>query len=330
MMINRIISLLLLISLISCSVTLVARDSDREAVGMEEDSDNINAHDSEEFIEEDGEEDESFDTEASDEFLDEDESEELDYESDEQIKTEDKVQLKPTDTTSIKLIDLHLKALGGIENLKAINTLKLEGEFREGKKSWNMTWFKKAPNKYRIERHHRLLGIDYITVKAYDGKNAWVREVSPEMLPPENMSKGDLMAFAQEAEFYNHLIDWREKGHRFNYIDKIKLRKEPTYFVQGKLKDGRDVFYYFDPQNFLLRQFGFKERFAGSLVDADYIPVKFTKIKGVWMEEKKQYVVEGRVYKEINYEKILANIDIPDSLFEVPEVKEFILRQKSR
>ena len=48
------------------------------------------------------------------------------------------------------------------------------------------------------------------------------------------------------------------------------------------------------------------------------------------MEEKKQYLVEGRVYKEINYNKILANVDIPDSLFEVPEVKEFILRQKSR
>ena len=48
------------------------------------------------------------------------------------------------------------------------------------------------------------------------------------------------------------------------------------------------------------------------------------------MEEKKQYVVEGRVYKEIYYEKILTNIDIPDSLFEIPEVKEFILRQKNR
>lgn len=311
MMINKFICFLLLISLICFSLTLVAQESDSEAVDMEDDSDR-------------------FDSDGSDEFLVEDESEELDYESDEQSKTEDKVQLKPTDATSIKLIDLYLKALGGVENLKAINTLKMEGEFCEGKKSWNMTWFKKALNKYRGERHHRLLGRDYITVKAYDGKNGWVREISHEMLPPENMSKGDIAAFAQETEFYNHLIDWPEKGHRFNYIHKIKVRKEPTYFVQGKIKDGRDVFYYFNPQNFILRQFGFKERFAGSLVDIDYIPVKFTKVKGVWMEEKKQYVVEDRVYKEINYEKIFANIDIPDSLFELPEVKEFILRQKSR
>jgi hypothetical protein len=329
-MIYYYIRFILLISLIGCSLTLTAQDIDSEAVVLEDDSDSMNSDNSEDRVEDDGLEDENFDADDSEGFMDEDESEELDFESDEQSKSKDKVQLKPTDPTSIKLIDLHLKALGGVENLKAINSLKMEGEFREGKKSWNMTWFKKAPNKYRVERHHRPLGRDYITVKAYNGKSAWVREVSPEILPPENMSKGDTTAFAQEAEFYNHLIDWREKGHRFNYIDKIKVRKQPTYFVQGKLKDGRDVFYYFDPENFLLKQFGFKERFAGSLVDADYVPIKFTKINGVWMEEKKQYLVEGRVYKEINYNKILANVDIPDSLFEVPEVKEFILRQKSR
>lgn len=329
-MIYYYIRFLFLISLICCSLTLTAQDSDSEAVGLDYESDSKNSDYSEDLVEDVSLEDESFDADDSEEFMDEDESELLDYESDEQSKAKDKIQLKPTDPTSIKLIDLHLKALGGVENLKAIHTLKMEGEFREGKKSWNMTWFKKAPNKYRVERHHRLLGRDYITVKAYNGVSGWVREVSPEMLPPENMSKGEITDFAQEAEFYNHLIDWLEKGHRFNYIDKIKVRKQPTYFVQGKLKDGRDVFYYFDPENFLLKQFGFKERFAGALVDADYVPIKFTKVNGVWMEEKKQYVVEGRVYKEIKYDKILANVDIPDSLFEIPEVKEFILRQKSR
>lgn len=140
------------------------------------------------------------------------------------------------------------------------------------------------------------------------------------------MSKDEVIFFVQEAEFYNHLIDWREKGPRFKYVDKIKILKQPTYFVQEILKDDRDVFYYFDTNNFLIKQFGFKEPFAGTLADADYLPIKFKKTNSVWMEEKKQYVVKDRVYKEISYDKILANVDIPDSLFELPKVKEFILR----
>lgn len=109
-------------------------------------------------------------------------SEELDYINGEQSDKEDADKFEPTDATSIKLIDLHLKTLGGAESLKTINTLKMEGSYSEGQKSWYMTWFKKAPNKDRVERHNRLLGRDRITVKAFNGNNAWVREVSPEIL----------------------------------------------------------------------------------------------------------------------------------------------------
>ena len=347
-MIKNLFIFLGLVFLISCTDSLDAQDDERKMAGSENSEEFVEGEsmddESEESESDSGEEyddyeemDDGFEegeTDSSEEYNDyeemDDGGEELDYESDDQSEKKDEIVFKPTDATSEKLIDLYLKALGGIDRLKAITTLKMEGEFREGEKNWNMTWFRKAPNKYREERHHRLLGRDYITVKAYNGSKAWVREVSPEMLLPEEMSKGEITSFIQEAEFYNHLIDWREKGHRFNYVDKIKVLKKPTYFVQGKLKDNRDVFYYFDTQSFLLRQFGFKERFAGSLIDADYIPVKLKKVNGVWMEEKKQYLVEGRVYKEITYNKILANIDIPDSLFEIPVVKEFILRQKDR
>jgi hypothetical protein len=125
-MIYYYIRFILLISLIGCSLTLTAQDIDSEAVVLEDDSDSMNSDNSEDRVEDDGLEDENFDADDSEGFMDEDESEELDFESDEQSKS--------TDPTSIKLIDLHLKALGGVENLKAINSLKMEGEFREGKK----------------------------------------------------------------------------------------------------------------------------------------------------------------------------------------------------
>ncbi len=253
-------------------------------------------------------------------------------ELDDETADEKKAETGPqsTDANSAKIIDLHIDALGGLEKIKTLKTIKLTGSFREGKQSWKMTWYRKAPNIYRVERYHRLLGRDYLTIKAFNGKTGWVREASPELKPPEEMWKGELDSFLKEAEFYPPLVDWREKGHHFAYKGELKILRKPTYFVQGKLEDGRDIYYYFNTNNFLLRQVGFKDKFAGATADADYRPVKMKKVNGIWMEEIIQYVVQGRVYKEIVYDTMLANIDMPDSLFEIPEVKEFILRQKSR
>ena len=235
---------------------------------------------------------------------------------------------KVSDAASAKIIANHNKSRGGIDKIKSIKSTKKKGTLREGKKYYNMLWYRKVPNKYRVERHYRLLGQDYRTVWAYDGETAWIQEFTPKKQLPKLMGKGEAKEFALEADFYGPLVDWKEKGHAFAYDGKAKVYSTPAYLVRAQIKNGPLVYYYFDTKNFLVRRYGFTAKFAGASVYADYYVQKLKKANDVWMEQRREYTADLGVYKTIEYDSIQANVDISDSLFVMPKIKEYWIKSR--
>jgi len=232
-----------------------------------------------------------------------------------------------TDATSAKLIALHNRARGGVEQIKATQTLKIKGTMEEGKNRYNMEWYRKTPNKYRVVRHYRKLGRDYTLVRAFDGETAWSQEVSPKVELPKVMGKAEAADFKREADFYGPLVDWKEKGHNFVYDREAKVNKRPSYLVKAGLGDGAIVYYYFDAKNFLIYRYGFIERFAASLTYAEYFVTKFSKVNGVWMEKGRDYKAPGSgIYKRLIFETISPDEKMPDKLFTLPKMQEYWLR----
>ena len=255
--------------------------------------------------------------------------EEFEEESGEEKKTSESGPTE-TDEFTAEIIELHLRARGGIDKIKTLRTLEIKGTLKVGKSSYNMTWIRRAPGQYREEQHHRLLGRDHITVRAYDRNMGWVREISPKAKPPTNMAKGEAAVFALIADFYGPLVDWKEKGHNFAYQREVKVYNIPMFMIKGKLKDGPVVYYYFDTKNFLLWRVGFKDSFGGAQVDADYIVTKMKRVNGVIMAQEMKYVVNGSMYKKIIYDEIVANVAVAEDAFALPILKEFWLRQTER
>lgn len=250
-------------------------------------------------------------------------------ESEEEVEEEKDPGPAATDETSAQIIALNHEARGGLDKIKAITTLRLTGTMREGKSDFNLLIYRKAPNKYRVEQYFRKLGREYRTIRVYDGETAWKQEVSPEKKNPQIMPAGEAKQFMLETDFYGPLVDWEEKGHKFAYTGEAKVGERSAYLIKAKINKGPVVYYYFDAQNFLMPRFGFSETFAGSTFNADYFVTNFKKVNDVWMEESLEYTAPRTgVYKTIDYDRIEANIDVPDSLFAMPKSKEFWLKQK--
>ncbi len=233
-----------------------------------------------------------------------------------------------TDPTAAKIIEYHLKVRGGMEKIKALQSLRIKGTVKEGSKStFKMTWYRKAPNSYRVEQHYRKLGRDYITARVYDGDTAWSQELSPKEKLPQKMG-GNIKAFQREAEFYDVFVDYQEKGNHFAFRGKDQMGNISVLLVEGKIKDGPVMVYTFDAKRYQILKVDFKDSFAGQLMDAEQLPVKLERVNGVIMETAYKFRVRGKIYREITYESVEANVDIPDSLFTMPKPKEFWLRQR--
>ncbi len=261
--------------------------------------------------------------------------EEPSVESSEDVDSEDGEEEKDrgpmaTDANAATLIDYHLLVLGGLEQIKAINAITKKGPLKEGKNSYNMTWYGKAPNKYRVEQHYRKMGRDHRTIRVYDGQTAWTQVVEPKPKPPAIMGKAEAKEFILEADFYGPLVDHRTKGHFFVYDSQAKVYGKPAHIVKGRLNTGAIVYYYFDVNSYLLRRYGFSGKFASSMVNADYYPKGFRKINGVVMEHGREYVANKGIYKEVDFESIKVNEEISDKLFTMPKNKENWLRQKEK
>ncbi len=235
-----------------------------------------------------------------------------------------------TDANAAKMIEYHLLVRGGPEQIKTLETIEKKGSQKEGKNLYDMIWYRKAPHKYRVEQSYRKLGRDYRTIRVYDGQTAWTQEVEPKPKPPAVMTTAQAKDFIMEADFYGPLVDHQSKGHFFVYDSSTTVYGKPAYIVKGRLSNGAIVFYYFDAKDYLIRRYGFSEKFAASTANADYYPTGFRKFYGVVMELGREYVANKSIYKKVDFESIKVNEEISDSLFTMPKSKEFWLRQKDK
>ncbi len=232
-----------------------------------------------------------------------------------------------TDANSAKIISNHLKARGGAENIKSVRTLKITGRVKEHQKEYDVTWHYKAPDKCRVEYKNRHLGRQYYTVYGYDGKESWKMEILPEKKFPEPLQKLDMEEFITDAELHTPLVDYERKDHVFEYRGQVKKNKG-DYVIKGWLAHRAEVYYYFDKKTFLARRVGFSENFAGRPRPSDWYPSKMKAINGALYVAERQYRIRGKTYKTETYETFEPNMEMPDSLFAKPEVREHWLRAR--
>ena len=185
-----------------------------------------------------------------------------------------------------ELLARNLAARGGAANVQKLRTLRLTGRAvfsgtgRRGS-SIEMAWaqIQSRPGKFRSEVTRQGL----TAVQAWNGKEGWKLSPFRGRREAERASQDDARALAQDADIEGHLISWREKGSRVEYLGVEDVDGTPAHKVRVALKDGDVQYVFLDPDAFLEIRIVNERRVRGSEQVTEADVGAYGQVAGVWI-----------------------------------------------
>jgi outer membrane lipoprotein-sorting protein len=222
--------------------------------------------------------------------------------------------------TADEIIDKHIKAEGGVEKMKAIQSMKATGKMKMGPMEVPITLTKARPEQVRMD-----FTVQGMTgTQAYDGSTGWA--VMPFMgkKEPEKMSEDQLKEMKEEADFDGPLVDYKAKGNKVEYLGKGDVQGSPAYKLKVTTKQGTEMTQYIDAETYLLIRTEGKRKVQGQEMESETTIGDYKDVEGVLMPfsfESHQKGGQGPG-QAITIEKYEVNPKIDNAVFKMPEVKK--------
>ena len=215
------------------------------------------------------------------------------------------------------LVAKNIEAKGGLEALRAIQSLRLNGKMlvNEGQVELTYSETKKRPGEIRTEI--TLQGMT--AVQAYDGKEGW--KISPfrGRKDPEKMSTDDAKSLVEDAEIGGPLVDWEAKGSKVEYLGPEDVDGTLAHKLKVVRKNGDVSYVYLDPDYFLEIRILTQRIEQGAQVEVETDLGDYEKINGVFFPFSIESGPKGAPDKQkIIIEKAEANAPVDDAEFKFP------------
>jgi hypothetical protein len=221
--------------------------------------------------------------------------------------------------TAEELVAKNLQARGGVDKIKAINTLKMTGKAYVGIDA-AVSQDNKRPD--MIRQDFTVQGMTQ--VQAYDGKVGW--QISPfgGRKDPELMGEDDYRDLLEEGDIDGPLVDYQAKGNKVEYLGHDTVDGDDAYELKVTLKNGDIVYYYLDPDTYLEIRKRKQQFIRGSVRETQEDLGSYKLVSGVYypfsIEAGSKDNPGDRA--RITFDKIEANIPLDDSYFRMPAVKK--------
>jgi outer membrane lipoprotein-sorting protein len=208
---------------------------------------------------------------------------------------------------------------GGLEKLKAIKTMTIEGKLIQGGGNLEIPLHlvSKKPNKMRMEVEFQGKKI----VQAYDGKTAWWIMPFLGINEPKEMAEREAKETIEQAESLDLLVDYKDLGHQLELVGKEDLEGTDVYKLKLTRKNGKEVLFYLDCETGIqLRSSTYvKREESENLVET--IMGDYNEVSGVIVPFQIETKVNGKSEVTMTFSKIKINEKVDDSIFEIPVKK---------
>jgi hypothetical protein len=218
--------------------------------------------------------------------------------------------------TAEELVNKNLTARGGVEKLKALHSLRMTGKMQQGSFAVQIGLDSMAPD--LIKQTFTIMSMTGMS--AYDGAIGWRIMPFGGRKDPEMLGEDDLRALQDEADFYGHLVDYKEKGNTIEYLGHDTVDGDDAYRLKVTLKNGDIVYYYLDPETFLEIRTETTQFIHGSVRESFSEMGSYKLVNGVYFPfaiESGNPRSPGETSK-ITINKIEANVPIDPAVFKMP------------
>lgn len=215
------------------------------------------------------------------------------------------------------LAHIHVEAIGGLERLHELTSLKVSGYVNIDARHLTFTFIAQRPNRLRMETR----AADHVIIQATDGVNPpW--QMNPEAVPlkPVLLQGKEARDFSADAEFDDPLVESASKGYTVDYSGETTWDGKPAYRLLITRRFVDSYYLILDQKTFFIvgrestrkREFGPDVKIETSYED-------FRPVAGVIMPHRILVKADNRLLHETVLERVIPNVPVPTGSFTMPE-----------
>lgn len=222
--------------------------------------------------------------------------------------------VSPKQRKADEIIRKHVEAIGGIEKIKALRSLRAEGILKQSGLELPFILWMKRPNKSRMDVEFH--GLKF--VQAFDGRIAWW--VNPLLGAPEpaEMPEEYARPMLRWTDFEGPLVDYHQKRHRAEYEGEEQTAAGGVHKIRLALFGGDVWRVYIDARTHLEVKRTWQRTFGGRTKEVTTWIRGYATVNGVSVYS----LVEGEGLDGSPYAMMFrsfeANPEIDDARFAKP------------
>ncbi|MCC6816246.1 MAG: hypothetical protein IT267_07540 [Saprospiraceae bacterium] len=209
--------------------------------------------------------------------------------------------------TADEIVDKYIKANGGLDKLKSIETTLMEGKINaQGMEvGINMISKKNKGAKMVIE----LMGMKGWTIMTPD--SGWIFMPFQGQTKPESMTSEQIKSSIDQLDLEGELVNYKEKGHAVEYLGMDDVEGTDCYKLKVTTKTGNTHYMLIDPtSNYIVRKIS-KQKADGKEID---VTVDFSNYKLTENGYLFPHTISA-MGGPVEFTKVVINGNIDDSEF---------------
>ena len=232
-------------------------------------------------------------------------------------KTARNTTTEPPPSVVDDLVARHVAALGGLEKLQTIRTLKRVGDVHMMGMDMPLVMYQKRPDKIRTEVEIPSMNMEVIT--GYDGETAWM--LNPMMgSAPQTMSPEQSRNMLNQVDIDGKLVDYEAKGYSVAYLGETEVAGKPAHKLHLTHPERPETFLYLDAETYLVikSEGPGTDPQTGETVTTEVYLSDYRPVNGVMMPHALEVHLRGEKFQDIAFTSIVVNTEMSDKLFAMP------------
>jgi hypothetical protein len=220
--------------------------------------------------------------------------------------------------TAEEIIGKYIKAVGGMEKISAVQSLRRSGKFIGGGGfEAAIKLENKRSNKFRQE--FTFMGMTGST--AYNGTTGWKIEPWGGKKDPEALSEDETKGIVEQSDFDGPLVNYLQKGNKVEYVGMEPVEGTDALKLKVTLASGEVQYFFMDTDYYVPIKIETHRFIRGTEQDFETTLGDYKEVAGWYLPYSVETNMKGSADRaKLNFETIEVNVPIDDARFEKPNV----------
>lgn len=218
--------------------------------------------------------------------------------------------------TADEVIEKHVEALGGIQNIQAVKSMKIVGSVKMMGMEFPFTSYNVTPDKFYFE-----LSVQGKSIKqAFDGTTAWAVNPMGGSPVPEVVEGDEASNIKERTRIFDKLVTYKEDGAGVELLGKEQMNNADVFKIKYTGPDGKEITYFLSTSDFMIVKIQKKIKIQGSEMDSETLYSNYKKIDDVVIAYSFEVNTKNSPMgtQVVIIDKIELNQNVEDKIFSMP------------